>query len=135
MPDGRCNILLRGMSRVRIVDELPPETAYRRVRLERMLDVCPPSFDREGALGTLRLLSDQLALRLPTGGDTLRGLARSQDEPGALTDVLAAALVTQSDDRQALLEIVDVAERVERVTAYLAEVLVRFTAPPSGVAN
>jgi Lon protease-like protein len=132
LPDGRSNILLRGLSRVRIVDELSPETAYRRVTLTRLADVCPPGFDGDGALRTLRLLADQLAMRLPTGGSTLRDLARSQAEPGALTDVLAAALVTDPDDRQALLETLDVAERVERVTAHLAAVLTRFTAPPSG---
>ena len=69
----------------------------------------PPGLDETAARDTLMLLADQLALKLPSGGETLRELARSQPELGALVDVLSAALVTDPDDRQTLLETLDVA--------------------------
>jgi hypothetical protein len=73
------------------------------------------------------LLADQIAMKLPSGTETLRELARSQAEPGPLTDVLAAALVTDPDERQSLLEEADVAVRVERVSERLASILLDFS--------
>ena len=127
LADGRSNILLRGLQRGRIVDELPPVERYRRVRWQPMDDRLPPGFDEPRALSSLILLADQVALKLPSGAETLRELARSQATPGPLTDVLAAALVTDPDERQSLLEETDIGARVERVSARLAAILLDFS--------
>ncbi len=133
-PDGRSNILLRGIGRARIVSEWPAESAYRLVRAEPLDDVAPAGVDLSEPIRTLVTLADQLALRLPSGQEVLRELARSQTEAGPLADVLASALVTDANDRQALLEELDVRRRVETLTAHLGTVLSRF-AKPSGPAN
>jgi Lon protease-like protein len=127
LPDGRSNIILRGTQRVRIVEELPPDQSYRMVRYEPVRDFYPGDFDRARAVRDLLMLCDQLALKLPSGADTLRELARSEDDPGPLSDVLAAALVTDPDDRQSLLELPDVKTRVDRIGAEIAAILMRFT--------
>ena len=62
-----------------------------------------------------------------SGGETLRELARSQPDLGALVDVLSAALVTDPDDRQTLLETLDVGARVDRVSGEIATVLTRLS--------
>ena len=134
LPDGRSNIILRGTHRVRIVEELPPDQSYRVVRFETLPDEYAPDFDRVRAVRDLLVLADQLALKLPSGADTLRELARSEDDPGPLSDVLAAALVTDPADRQALLELTDVKTRVDRVGAEIAAILTRF-ADSRGPAN
>ena len=92
-----------------------------------MGDELAAGLDTAAARDTLVLLADQLALKLPSGGETLRELARSQPELGALVDVLTAALVTDPDDRQALLETLDVGARVDRVSDEIATVLTRLT--------
>jgi Lon protease-like protein len=130
LPDGRANILLRGVTRARIVSELPPDCAYRLARLTPLSDRVAAGLDRAAAVQTLVLLADQIALRLPSGGETLRGLARSQPEPGPLVDVLSAALITDAGERQTLLELLDVAERVDRVTTRLATLLSGLERPP-----
>jgi uncharacterized protein len=127
LADGRSNILLRGVARGRIVEELPPTESYRRVRWQPIEDRLPPGFDGPRALSAMILLADQIALKLPSGQETLRELARSQPAPGPLTDVLAAALVTDPDARQSLLEEPDVAVRVERVSERLASILLDFS--------
>jgi uncharacterized protein len=127
LPDGRSNILLRGVTRVRIVEELPPAEEYRVVRYVALADAYQPQFDRERAVRELVLLADQIALKLPSGAETLRQLARSEADAGALTDVLAAALVTEPDERQLLLETLDVTTRVDRVSAEMAAILMRFS--------
>ena len=125
--DGRANIVLRGVTRARIERELPPDQAYRLVDAATVGDRVADGFDAAAARDTLVLLADQLALKLPSGGDTLRELARSQPDLGALVDVLSAALVTDPDDRQLLLETTDVATRVDRVSGEIATVLTRLT--------
>jgi Lon protease-like protein len=134
LADGRSNILLRGSARARIVEELPPERAYRLVHAAALDDVYPAGVDLGEPTRTLVTLADQLALRLPSGTAVLRELARSQREAGPLSDVLAAALVTDPDDRQALIEMTDVRRRVETLTAHLGTVLARFVGP-RGPAN
>jgi Lon protease-like protein len=128
-PDGRYDILVCGTARVRIVEELPPAEAYRRVNAEVLDDVY-----RQGALPldlgirALVALCDRLAGVLPSGGDTLRNLARQESDPSATADVLAAALVTEPVARQELVEMLDVAARIERVSSVVAAVLSRLEA-------
>ena len=125
--DGRANIVLRGVTRARIERELPPDQAYRLVEAATISDELTADFDGAAARDMLILLADQLALKLPSGGETLRELARSQPDLGALVDVLSAALVTDPDDRQSLLETLDVGARVDRVSGEIATVLTRLT--------
>jgi len=132
LADGRSNILLRGVARARIDRELPAEHAYRIVDATELTDAYPS--DPGGARDTLVLLAEQLARKLPSGGDTLRELAKSQPELGPLVDVLTAALVTDPDDRQSLLETVDVGARADRVGGEIATILTRLTAS-EGPAN
>jgi Lon protease-like protein len=124
--DGRANIVLRGLVRARIEREHGGGESYRVVEAVT-LDDEPPKRDGDDARETLVLLADQLALKLPSGGETLRELARSQPDLGALVDVLSAALVTDPDDRQELLETLDVQIRVDRVSGEIATVLARLT--------
>ena len=125
--DGRYDILLRGVGRVRIVEELPPSEPYRLVRAERV-DEAPPSA-QAGMTGlvTLLTLCDRLAAVLPSGGETLRELARQERDPGAASDVVASALFTEPGDRQRILETLDVEERIERVSEALVTLLATFT--------
>jgi Lon protease-like protein len=125
--DGRSNILLRGVARARIDRELPAAHAYRTVEATELIDSYRPQLDRAAARETLMLLAEQLARKLPSGGDTLRELARSQAELGPLVDVLTAALVTDPDERQTLLENVDVAARADQVGGEIATILTRLT--------
>ncbi len=134
LEDGRANILLRGVARARIDEELPARERYRLVDATELPDVRRPGVDSGGARETLVLLADQLARRLPSGGETLRELARSQPGLGPLVDVLTAALVTDPDERQTLLEMVDLAARADRVGSEIAIIIARLTAP-DGPAN
>jgi Lon protease-like protein len=133
LEDGRANILLRGVARARIDEELPAHERYRVVDATELPDVYRPGLDKGGARETLVLLADQLARRLPSGGETLRELARSQPGLGPLVDVLTAALVTDPDERQTLLETVDLAARTDRVGSEIAVIIARLTAPEGPV--
>jgi hypothetical protein len=130
--DGRYDLLLRGIGRVRILEELPPTQPYRVVRAVPLADLYHQGIDLGMARKSLVLLCDRLAAVLPSGGDTLRALARQEDDPAAAADVLASALVTEPLVRQELVEMLDVAARIDKVTAVVAGVLQRLEASKGG---
>ncbi len=124
LPDGRSNVLLRGLGRARIDDELAAgDLPYRTVRAIWMPDR-PIDDERARSIHQLLVaLSEQLADRLPEGGDTLRTLLRSQPAAAGLSDLLAAALVTQRDERLRVFETLDVAARADGVTTAIGAAL------------
>jgi len=124
-PDGRYDILLRGIGRVRILDELPPTALYRTVRARRLDDPAPtPAVAAEQQ--ALIALCDRLAGSLPSGGETLRELVRQERGAGAACDVVASALLTEPAERQEVLETLDVATRIQRVCDAVVALLARF---------
>jgi Lon protease-like protein len=120
LPDGRYHLLLRGIGRLAIDEEHEPTRAYRLVRATTLLDRAVAPAELAPRVIRLRALCDRFSLGLEGGGDELRELARASEDPGELVDALAAVLVTESDDRQRLLETVDPAERLDTTLAHLA---------------
>ena len=127
LADGRWNIVLQGVSRVRLAEELPARELYRRVRAE-IVGGGPDDADAL-ADGHAQLVSlcDHLALRLDEGGESLRELVRAVPSPAGATDVLAGALVSDPDDRQLLLEELDPTVRQGLLIDHLAGLIRRFS--------
>jgi Lon protease-like protein len=124
-PDGRYDILLHGLGRVRIVEELPPSQPYRVVRALRVDDE-PEEAGMLAEHRALLALCDRLAVALPSGGSTLRELSRQESSPGAACDVVASALLTEPTDRQRVLETLEPRARIERLNESLARLLSSF---------
>jgi len=133
LPDGRSNILLRGLGRAHIDEELPAEAGrpYRLVRASWVQDA-PIEDERAHAVRqTMAALASQLADRLPDGGPTLRALIASQPEAGALADLLAAALVTRPAARLRVFETLDVTVRSDEVANAIGVALASIGSTPS----
>jgi Lon protease-like protein len=134
LPDGRYHIVLRGVARVSIEEELPPARAYREVRARLLVDhVAQPELLTERR-EQLVAMCDRLAAMLGERGRELRELTRKLESPATCADVLAATLVRDVDERQALLEESDPAVRLETLTGHVAGLLVEL-APPGGLMN
>lgn len=120
--DGRFDIVLSGIARVRIVDELPPDQPYRVVRGELLEDA-----PGDGALAIaawerkLVELFHGLRPHLPESVRDLDALSAGASTPGERVDRLAAALMADPDARQRMLEELDPAERYCLLVAQLAE--------------
>jgi len=128
--DGRFDIELRGLARVRIVEELPPVRAYRQVRA-RLLEDLPVEPALVAAWQVkLGSLWERLASHLPEPVRDLRALTRGADDASAYADRLAAAMVADPEACQRLLSEADPAERLRLLTARVQE-LVDAVAPPA----
>lgn len=118
LPDGRFNLVVRGRARISIDDELVSDRPYRLVAATALSDL-PVTDARElrDADQSLRALIGHLADAIPDGGELLEQVVAAQETPSELVDVVAAALIVDPGLRQRLLEMRDVAKRIERVSA------------------
>jgi Lon protease-like protein len=116
-PDGRYLILLRGVCRFRIAEELPLYRGYRRVLADCMefrRDLAEPGavVDPAPLLRALHAFGEKHELELDF--DLLASV------PGiSLLNGLAVALPFRPAEKQALLEAADPAERVELLLALM----------------
>lgn len=134
-PDGTYNILLRGIARVGIVEELPPLRMFREVRARLLRDHWPESFDADTARQTMVALTERLAAMLAQKGEPLRALCSSETRARKLVDVLSAALVAPPLLRQRLLEVRNVLRRVDMLTSELARLIAHLQKPSESGAN
>ena len=129
--DGRYNLLLRGLSRIRIVEEIDEGTLYRVARVE-LLDDVPLTDDTAEARYRQKLL--EFAPRMfPQPGkvrEEFRKLLMSSMPVGTLSDIAAFALPLTPLFKQELLGELDVAARLTRLIGHL-----EANAPPASIAS
>ena len=120
-PDGRWDIALRGLSRVELVDELPPNEPFRLAKVRRRREL-ERNDDRVGA-ENLRSAVVQVANHLPALWPQLSPQLVSAKTPGLLADIVAATFVESSSLRRELLDELVISKRLDRLQDYLAKVL------------
>jgi uncharacterized protein len=125
--DGRYDVVLRGIARVRLLEELPGTHLYREFRAEVLDDIWPAAGPQALAPGleSLRQLVYQLAQRLPeeSGAPALAEAVSQMKDAAAIADLVAAAAVSDPEDRQKVLEELEVGKRLERVIEEVAGVV------------
>ncbi len=112
LPDGRYNLRLHGLRRLRIHSELYSEKPYRIAEAEILEDVAPAELEELKRLRTL--MADAVLPRFEADGAALRQLEdlfHSETPLGALADMLAYALPLPLDLKQQLLAEVNVSVR------------------------
>lgn len=124
LPDGRFNLVIEGVCRVRLEDELPPTKPYRRAPATVLEDMLPRTqTPLAPAMASLRALCVRAMSQLnPKEVADLEGLNQVTD-PGHLADLVAAAAMQDASDRQQVLEAVDVERRLELVAGGLGAYL------------
>lgn len=113
--DGRLHIGLRGLCRLRLCEELPTATQFRRIRAEYAAfahDLSAPAGDLDGAIDRPRLMA-ALTTYLATADidadwDSLAGADDDQ-----LVTTVAMACPFAPEDKQALLESPDLLHRAK----------------------
>jgi hypothetical protein len=127
--DGRYDVVVRGVARVRLVEELPrPEgRLYREFRAEILEDRWPAGGPAalDGQLEALRQIVYDLSMRLPpeSGAPQLAEAVVQLKDPSAIVDLVAAATLSDPGARQQVLEQLDVAKRLEHVLEEVAGVV------------
>jgi len=132
LPDGRSNIVLRGVLRARIVEELPAEEPYRLVHAEPLAGPEADAAGLQRSAEELRRLVLALCAHRPGAAATaLAQMAGSKALPGELADAVGAMVIESPHDRQQLLETSSPEQRLRRVAQHVAATLAR-TQPGQG---
>ena len=126
-PDGRYDIVVRGLARVRLVAELPGTKPYREFRAEILEDQLPAGgvAALRNELEALRQIVYELSTKLPkeSGAPQLAEAVAQMKDPSAIVDLVSAAAISDADTRQEVLEQLDVAKRLEMVIEEVAGVV------------
>ncbi len=120
LEDGRFNILLRGLQRARIVEEIDQDKLYRSARLELLEDseIDDPHKAKELRAGLAKFVTRWFQA-LGVASEQLERLLDSELPVEALGDILGFALPLRIPFKQELLEELDAEKRLARLLDYL----------------
>jgi Lon protease-like protein len=130
LPDGRYNLLLQGVRRIKLLREMPAKFAFREAEVAICDDVYTPGAAQTRPQLRRRLVESfkQLLPKLPDAHEQLDQLLGSEIQLGMLTDLVAYALDLGLELKQRLRGEVDVDVRAQ----LLLERLDRLSAEPLG---
>ncbi|MCU0242212.1 MAG: endopeptidase La [Vicinamibacteria bacterium] len=120
-PDGSLRLVVQGVQRFRLRG-IPQYRPYLKASIEPLNDFLPPDKEVEArALAqSVQGLFQRVVELSPTLNDELQSLASNIQDPSRLADFVAASLTTlDTAQKQELLEVLDIHQRLERVNAIL----------------
>jgi len=132
LDDGRYNILIRGVARIRLDHELEPRKLYREFHgtlLDDHHTTVSPAVLEEAMESLHRVLFALCAAKPGAGASALAQLAARAATPSALADIVAAAIFSDYGQRKRALVTIDVAERLVMAQTAIAELLVGSAMP------
>lgn len=121
LADDRFNLLVLGLKRVRLVQELPPQKLFREAKVQVCEDVYPTA-TAPTRQGLLRDLVDSFKRILPTLSDTqeqVDELLGSNVPLGVLTDIVSYTIDLGMQLKEQLLEEFNVDRRAALLVDYL----------------
>jgi len=114
LPDGTVKVLVEGKKRARVVRYVD-QSEYFLVEAEEIEEICPKTTEIEALTRSINSTFEhyvKLNKKIPP--EMIMSVA-SIDDPARLADTIVAHLGVKIEDKQALLEIENPAERLERV--------------------
>jgi ATP-dependent Lon protease len=120
VPDGTLRILVQGSERIRILDYVTEEP-YLVARIEAMPDVVEQSTELEALTRNVQSTFSEIIEAIPYLPEELQLAVANLDDPSALSHLISGALRISTEEKQELLEAVDVTRRLRR----LSEILTR----------
>ena len=122
VPDGSLRILVQGGQRVRI-EKWVKEEPYLTARVTELPDVVEEGPELTALMRNVQQTFSHIIEEVPYLPEELQMAVANLDDPSALSHLIAGALRIKTEERQALLEEVDVARRLRRLSEILAREL------------
>jgi ATP-dependent Lon protease len=118
LSSGNYSVVLQGVSRMRIVESLESRPTLR-ARIERIAERPERKVDTDALMLSLRESARRLLTTLPQLPREAAQALDNVQEAGALADLVASNLPIATAQKQAVLELLDVRERLRRVIELL----------------
>jgi ATP-dependent Lon protease len=122
VPDSSIRILVQATERVRLSDYVA-ESPYLVARIESLPDQIEPSPELEAMTRNVQRTFAEIVEQIPYLPEELQLAVANIEDPSALTHLIASALRIATPEKQSLLEEVDVARRLRRLSEVLAREL------------
>jgi ATP-dependent Lon protease len=122
VPDGSLRILVQGTQRVRL-GPFVAEQPYLVARITELPDVIEPSAELEALTRNVQRTFSEIVEQIPYLPEELQMAVANIDDPTALGHLIASALRVGVEEKQKLLEEVDVAKRLRHLARILAREL------------
>ena len=119
-PDDSHHIVCQGVQRARILDFLPG-TPFLAARVLHIPEPTTTSPEIEARFINLQRQAVEAIQLLPQAPPELVALFQSTTSPASLADLAAAYMDIKPQEKQEILETIDLSRRMERVSALLAE--------------
>ena len=119
-PDGTHHIVCQGVQRARILDFLPG-TPFLAARFQQIPEPTTTSPEIEARALNLQRQAIEAIELLPQAPPELAAMFQGTSAPGALADLATSFMDIKPQDKQEVLETIDLALRVEKVSKHLAE--------------
>lgn len=119
-PDGTHHIVCQGVQRARILDFLPG-TPFPAARIQQIPEPTTSSPEIEARALNLQRQAIEAIELLPQAPPELVAMFQSTTAPGALADLATSFMDIKPQDKQEVLETIDLVLRVEKVSKHLAE--------------
>jgi len=122
VPDGTLRILVQGAQRVRLGPYVADEP-YLVARIAELPDVVEPGPELEALTRNVQRTFSEIVEHIPYLPEELQMAVANIEDPAALGHLIAGALRITTEEKQHLLEEVDVAARLRRLSQVLAREL------------
>jgi ATP-dependent Lon protease len=119
VPDGSLRILVQSGQRVRI-DEWVEREPYLVAQVTELPDVVDEGPELTALMRNVQQTFSSIVEEVPYLPEELQMAVANLEDPSALSHLIAGALRIKLEDKQALLEEVDVAKRLRRLSELLA---------------
>jgi ATP-dependent Lon protease len=119
-PDETHHIVCQGVQRVRILDFLPG-TPFPAARVLHVPEPTTTSPEIEARFLNLQRQAVEAIQLLPQAPPELLAAIQAATSPGALADLTTSYMDIKPQEKQEILETVDLAPRMEKVSRFLAE--------------
>src|SRR5919198_368455 len=122
VPDGTLRILVQGGARIRL-DEFVAEEPYIVARVSEMPDVVHEGPELTALMRNVQQTFSRIIEEVPYLPEELQMAVANVEDPSTLSHLIAGALRIKTEEKQQLLEEVDVAKRLRRLSEILAREL------------
>src|SRR5882672_10397079 len=119
---GNYSLILQGLERIRL-DEITQSAPYLKAKIGRLQEMTVADDEAEALSMSLRDIAKQVIQLMPELPREAGSLIDSIQAPGALADLVAANLDAPVDEKAALLETIEVKERIRKVLRLLTRQL------------
>lgn len=114
-PDGSLRVLVQGISRIKILSVVS-ESPYMTAKIRAIKEEYKKSTELEALKRNIAIQFQKVVGQVPQLPDELQVVVVNTDHPGKLADLVASNLNITVEEKQNLLELVDIKKRLEKLT-------------------